>query len=86
MIEPSVDYPVLAHRIGNRPEIPSGVAVLERLREMPHLPGNRELSKRIRDRDRLSELCSTHPILGLLGNTKSGTVNRTETGRVYETP
>jgi hypothetical protein len=68
MIGPSVDCPVLAHRIGNRPEIPSGVAVLERLREMPHLPGNCELSKRMRDGERLSELCSTHPILNLLDN------------------
>jgi hypothetical protein len=68
MIEPSVDYPVLAHRIGNRPEIPSGVAVLERLREMPHLSGNCELSKRMRDGERLSELCSTNLILDLLGN------------------
>lgn len=57
MIELSVDYQVLAHRIGNCLEIPNGVAGLERLREMPHFPGNCDLSKRMRDGERLSELC-----------------------------
>jgi hypothetical protein len=68
MIEPSVDYQVLAHRIRNRPEIPNCVAVLEWLREMPHFTGNCELSKRVRDGERLPELCSTHAILSLFGN------------------
>jgi hypothetical protein len=68
VVEPSVDYQVLAHGVGNRPEISNGVAVLEWLREMPHLPGNCKISKQMGDGERLSELSSTHSILGLLGN------------------
>lgn len=68
VIEPSIDDQVLTHRIGNRPQIPHCVAVLEWLGEAPYLNGNHELPKRVGNGEGLSKLCSTHLTLSLLGD------------------